>query len=291
LGGIAAHELGQPVVVVASRVRIEEKLIARALELRGVAFRYVDDRRLTMCLGQPGPCWGVVLNRGLSATRRLLVSRMCEAWRVPVVNSVQVVQTCDDKVATSLALAGAGLPIPPTTVGLSPEAGLEAIEAVGYPAVVKPVNGSWGRMLAKVNDRDAAEAVLAHRRALPSPLHGIVYAQRFIRTPERDIRAIVVGTRMIGAIYRCRPHWITNTAASAEPRPCPVTPALEELCLRAAGAVGGGAVGIDLLENADGQLLVSEVNSAMEFHGFVQATGADVAGALVEYALELARAP
>jgi [lysine-biosynthesis-protein LysW]--L-2-aminoadipate ligase len=279
-----------PIAVVASTVRTEEKLIFRALEARRVPYVHVDDRRLAVRLGDRGPAWSAALNRALSATRRLEVSRLCEAWGVPVVNASRVVATCDDKLATALALAGAGLPIPPTAVALSPDAGLAAIEELGYPAVLKPINGSWGRLVSKLNDRDAAEAVLAHRRALPSPQQGILYAQSFVSTPGRDVRAIVVGGRVLGAIHRCSEHWIANTARRAEPRPCPVTPELEELCLRVAEAVGGGAVAIDMLESGSGALLVNEVNSAMEFHGFVEATGADVAGCLVEHARALAGA-
>src|SRR5213078_3778624 len=159
----------RPVVaVLASQVRLEEKQIFRALEARGCPHVHVDDRRLVACLDGGRPGWDVALNRAISATRRLQASRLCEAWGVPVVNPSRVVATCDDKLATSLALRCCGLPIPPTAVALSPEAGREAIEAVGYPAVVKPINGSWGRLLAKLNDRDAADAVLEHRRALPS---------------------------------------------------------------------------------------------------------------------------
>ncbi|HEY7200955.1 MAG TPA: lysine biosynthesis protein LysX [Candidatus Dormibacteraeota bacterium] len=277
------------VAVLASHVRLEEKLIFRALEARGCPLVHVNDRRLSVCLDGARPEWDVALNRALSATRRLEVSRLCEAWGVPVVNTSQVVATCDDKLATSLALLRRDVPIPPTAVALSPDGGRQAIEAVGYPAVVKPINGSWGRMLAKLNDPDAAEAVLHHRRALPSPAQGIVYAQRFVDKPGRDVRAVVIGDRVVAAMHRRSEHWVSNTALDAEPVACPITPRLEELSLRAAAAVGGGALAVDLLETAGGELLVNEVNSSMEFHGLVRATGADVAGRLVAHCLEVAR--
>lgn len=282
---------GRPptVAVLASRVRMEEKLIFRALDARGCPYVHVDDRRLATCVGGPRPGWEAALNRALSATRRLEASRLCEAWGVPVVNPSHVVATCDDKLATSLALAGRGLPIPPTAIALSPDAGRDAIEAVGYPAVVKPINGSWGRLVSRVNDGDAAEAVLEHRRALPSPAQGVVYAQRFVDKPGRDIRAIVIGERVVAAVHRSSSHWVTNTALAAGTTPLAVTPPLEDLCLRSAAAVGGGAVAVDLLESPDAGLLVNEVNSSMEFHGLWEATGADVAGCLVAHALEVAR--
>lgn len=281
---------GPLVAVLASRVRLEERLLLGELERRGVRHVHVDDRRLAVRLDGERPPWDVALNRSISATRRLHVSRLCEAWGIPVVNPSRVVATCDDKLATSLALRSCGLPIPVTAVALSPEAGREAVEAVGYPAVLKPVNGSWGRLLARLNDADAAEGVLAHRAALPSPQQAIVFVQRFVETPGRDVRAVVVGDRVVAAAYRCAGHWVTSTARGADTRPCPVTAELEELCLRAAAAVGGGALAIDLLEAPDGRLLVNELNSSMEFHGLLQATGADVAGSLVAHALALARA-
>jgi len=279
------------VALLASRVRVEERWLLAALERRRVAFVHLDDRALSARIGseRERPNWDVVLNRSISATRRAAVSRLCEAWDIPVVNSSGVVTTCDDKLATTLALDRAGVPVPPTAVALAPDGGLDAIESVGYPAVLKPVNGSWGRLVSKLNDRDAAEAVLAHRRALSSPPHGIVYAQQFVATSGRDIRAIVVGEDVVGAVYRSSRHWVRNTAQCGEATACPLTPQLEEICLRAAAAVGGGALAIDLLESDQDGLSVSEVNSGMEFAGFSRATGVDVAAILVDFALMRAR--
>jgi [lysine-biosynthesis-protein LysW]--L-2-aminoadipate ligase len=277
------------VAVVASRVRVEERRLFAALERRRVVFAHLDDRALSARIGlaQERPSWDVVLNRSISASRRAALSRLYEAWGIPVVNSSDVVTTCDDKLATTLVLGRAGVPVPPTAVALAPDGGLDAIESIGYPVVLKPVNGSWGRLVSKLNDRDAAEAVLAHRRALSSPAHGIVYAQRFV--DGRDVRAIVVGDAVVGAVHRRSRHWVRNTAQSGEATACPVTPQLEEICLRAAAAVGGGALAIDLLESDQDGLWVSEVNSGMEFSGFSRATGVDVAAILVDFALAQAR--
>jgi [lysine-biosynthesis-protein LysW]--L-2-aminoadipate ligase len=274
------------VALVASHVRYEEREIIAALERREVRYEHVDDRRLIFRLDEPPPSYQVVLNRCISQTRRLHVSRLFEAGGVPVVSSSHAIATCDDRVAMHLALAGAGLPLPPTAVALAAEHGVEAIEAVGYPAVVKPVGGSWGRLVAKVSERDAAEAVVEHRAALRSPQHGIVYAQAYVDKPGRDIRALVIGDRVPAAMYRRSEHWVTNVARGAEVEPCPVSPELRELALRAAASVGGGAVTIDLLETRDGELLVNEVNSLIEFRGLAAATGVDVGGEIVDHALD-----
>ena len=122
--------------------------------------------------------------------------------------------------------------------------------------MLKPVVGSWGRLLARINDRDAAEAVLEHKETLGSYQHSIFYIQEYIAKPGRDIRAFVVGDGVVGeeticAIYRASAHWITNTARGGQASNCPVTPELDALCRRAAAAVGGGVLAIDVLEDPD----------------------------------------
>jgi [lysine-biosynthesis-protein LysW]---L-2-aminoadipate ligase len=159
----------------------------------------------------------------MSNTRSVYAARLFEARGVLVCNSSQVIETCGDKLLTSLALMQAGLPTPRTAVALTPEAALEALEQIGYPAVLKPVSGSWGRLLAKVNDRDAAEAVLEHKQVLGSPQHSVIYIQEYIDKPSRDIRTIVIGKQVLCAIYRHAQHWITNTARGATTTPCEIS--------------------------------------------------------------------
>jgi [lysine-biosynthesis-protein LysW]---L-2-aminoadipate ligase len=276
------------VAMVASRVRAEERLLIECLERRHVLWVQLDERRLVFDLAAAGSTYSVVINRTISQTRRLHISRLLEAQGTPVVNGSAVIATCDDKVATTLALRRRGVPTPRTLVAFSAEGGLEAVGRAGYPAVIKPVAGSWGRLLAKLNDRDAAEAVLEHKEALGSPQHAVVYVQEFVEKPGRDIRVIVIGDAAVAAMYRVSNHWVTNTARRADVRPCPLTPELDELSLQASRAVGGGAIAVDLLETAGGDLLVNEVNSAMEFRGIVEATGVDVAEHLVDHALQVA---
>jgi [lysine-biosynthesis-protein LysW]--L-2-aminoadipate ligase len=278
-----------PVAVVASRVRMEEKLILTSLERRGVPYVQLDERDISMALEENGaPPYSALLNRSISNTRSLYVAHLFEARGVPVVNRSAVVETCGDKILTSLALVKAGIPSPRTTVALTPDAALAALEEFGYPAVLKPATGSWGRLLAKVNDREAAEAVLEHKEMLGSPAHHVIYIQEFIHKPGRDLRVNVMGDRVVNAIYRFAEHWITNTHRGAVAKPCELTPELVDLSLKAAQAVGGGALAVDLLERPDGSLVVTEINHTMEFYRTVMATGVDVADALVQYVLEVA---
>jgi [lysine-biosynthesis-protein LysW]--L-2-aminoadipate ligase len=171
----------------------------------------------------------------------------------------------------------------------TPEAALEAIEAFGYPVVLKPVVGSWGRLLAKINDRDAAEAVLEHKATLGSVQHSVFYIQEYIEKPGRDIRAIVIGDKVLTAMYRMSEHWITNTARGGEGELCPITPEIEDLCLRAAKAVGGGVLAVDLVEHPEKGLVVNEINHTMEFHTMQPVSGIDIAGEIVEYTMSVAR--
>src|SRR5690606_6765043 len=180
--------------------------------------------------------------------------------------------------------ARAGVPQPRALAAFTEETSVAAIEDLGYPAVLKPVTGSWGRLLARITDRDAAEAVLEHRFTLGDWTQHTVYAQQFVEKQGRDIRAFVVGDRTICAIYRASPHWITNTARGGVASNCPVTDELNELCVRAAHAVGGGVLALDVFETPDG-LAVNEINHTMEFRNSGAPTGGDIAAAVAEYAL------
>ncbi len=281
--------------VIFGRLRVEEKMLLAALDARAVKYELLDDRQLAFHIagGQDRNRAGwdrfdVVLERCLSHSRALTSLRILEAWGLKTVNRSHVVDVCGDKILTTAALTQAGVPSPRTAVAFTPESTLEAIEEMGYPAVLKPAVGSWGRLLSKVNDREAAEAVIEHKEVLGTYQHKIYYVQEYIEKPMRDIRAFVVGDETICAIYRDSPHWITNTARGGVSSNCPVTPDLNRVCVDAAKAVGGGVVAVDVLEDPERGLLVNEVNHTMEFRNSVKPTGVDIPGCIVDFALETA---
>ncbi len=279
------------VAVLYTRVRVEEKWIFQALERKGVPYERVHDGSAWMLLDDPS-YWrqfDVVLARNLSYVRGLTMARVLESWGIPVVNASWVAAICGDKLATSAMLARAGIPQPRTAVAFTPQAALEAMERIGYPVVLKPIIGSWGRLVAKINDRDAAEAVLEHKATLGSFHHNVFYIQEYVPKPGRDIRAFVIGDRTVCAIYRRSQHWITNTARGGQGEVCPVTPELHDLAVRAAQAVGGGVLAIDLLEHPERGLMVNEINHTMEFHTTVPLTGVDIPGMIVDYVLQVGR--
>ena len=271
--------------IICSRIRVEEKLLFAAFERRGVQFERIDDGETIWDLEDRGRPFDVVLERSISFGRSLYTLKLLGDRGVRCVNRYEVVATCGDKLLTSAALARSGVAQPRALTAFTPEAALRAIETLGYPVVLKPVIGSWGRLVSRVNDRDAAEALLEHLEVLGSWQQHIFYIQEHVDKPGRDIRAFVVGDEPICAIYRTSQHWITNTARGGQASNCPVDGPVGDLALRAAQAVGGGVVAVDLLETADGRLLVNEVNHTMEFRNSIDTTGVDIPGRIVDYVL------
>ena len=265
-------------------------MLLAALRERRVGHERIDTRTITFELGdQALGEYDVVLVRALSHSRAYYLSHWLGSLGIPCVNSHDVIATCGDKLMTSAALRKAEIPVPRVAVAFTPDAAIEAIEELGYPVVLKPLFGSWGRLLARVNDRDAAEALLEHKATLGGYLHNVFYIQEYVDKPARDIRSMVVGDEVIYAIYRQSAHWITNTARGGDAVPCPLTPDVVDLSLQAARAVGGGILAVDLLETAEGQLLVNEVNHTPEFHGAAAVVDVDIAGKMVDYVLHQAK--
>jgi [lysine-biosynthesis-protein LysW]--L-2-aminoadipate ligase len=279
--------------ILTSRIRVEEKLLIDALRRRDIAFDIIDDGELLFDLHHPDERWqqyDAVLCRSLSQSRGLAVLFVLENWGIRVFNSAAVTATCNDKLLTTLALIRANIPTPRTLLAFEPEVTVRGMEQLGYPVVLKPLAGSWGRLLARINDRDAAEAVLEHQETLGSYQHHIHYVQEYIAKPQRDIRAFVVGDHTICAIYRTSQHWVTNTARGAVASNCPITPELDSLCVRAAQAVGGGILAIDVLEDPERGLLVNEINATMEFRNSIAPTGVDIPNAMLDYIFSHVRA-
>ncbi|HML39477.1 MAG TPA: lysine biosynthesis protein LysX [Bellilinea sp.] len=276
--------------VLYSRVRVEEKMIFEALEARGVDYDRIDDRQTIFDISRPGEWlkYDAILERSMSFARGLYALQILNSWGIPTVNRASVAAACGDKLVTTSILNRAGIAQPRSLVAFTPESALDAIETLGYPVVIKPAVGSWGRLLAKINDRDAAEAVLEHKSTLGSYQHSIFYIQEFIEKPGRDIRIAVLDNEPKCAIYRSSSHWITNTARGGDGEVCPITPELGELCVRASKAVGGGVLAIDVLEDPHRGYLVNEINHTMEFHSLAPTTGVDVGGLIVDYTLETA---
>jgi [lysine-biosynthesis-protein LysW]---L-2-aminoadipate ligase len=274
----------RPLVLVASRIRWEEKQILEALERARAPFVTLDPRTMRVSLDDPPP-WPLALDREIAYTRALYAALALEAHGVRLVNTAAAIAVCGDKWRTAVALREAGLPTPRRLLALTPDAARLAAEELGYPVVIKPTNGSWGRRVALVRDPDAADGVLDYCAALPAPQARVLCVEEPIEKPGRDIRVLVVGDEPLGAVDRVADGWRTNVAIGAEARPRRLDDALAALALGAARATGAEVAGVDVLEGPDGEPYVLEVNGVVEFRGFAGALDVDVAGAIVGHAL------
>lgn len=276
--------------LVHGRVRQEEKLLIDAANRRDVPIVAQHDDSLV--LDSDGLVGDVILSRSVSATRGHYVQLAAAAAGRPCVNRAAVAATCADKAATSFRLRAARVPTPETLVAFTPDAMLDALDRMGYPAVVKPVQGSWARGIHRVRDRAEAEQLFELRGMLASPAQHILYAQSYVDKsgPDGhvDLRAFVVGDETIACIERRSPHWITNTARGATTSAGAVDEGLHDLCQRAADAVGGGVLAIDLMDTPDG-LVVHEINHSMEFRNSIEPTGIDIPGRIIDHCVSEAR--
>ncbi|MBL8964909.1 MAG: lysine biosynthesis protein LysX [Phycisphaeraceae bacterium] len=273
------------IAVLVSRLRVEEKLLVDRLLARGIDHELIDVRQVVFDLDDPSPWkrFDAALVRCIGQSESLSAARALELFGVPCVNGSRTIEICGDKSVTSMRLAAGGVPCPRTLIATDPASALAAIERVGYPAVLKPAVGSWGRLLARVNDRDAAEAIVEHKSTLGGVAHSVFYIQEHIDKPGRDLRVFVVGGRAVAAIARASEHWITNTARGGRATAVEITPGIAGICERASAAVGGGVLAIDLLEDPRRGLLVGEVNHTMEFRNSIDPTGVDIPGLVIEH--------
>ncbi|MBK7404105.1 MAG: lysine biosynthesis protein LysX [Phycisphaerales bacterium] len=279
------------IALLTTRIRTEERLLLESFEARGVHPEVIDLRAQVFVPGSPGRWTGfdLAVDRSVSATAGQNAVRILDAFGVRCVNPSAAIDTCSDKLRTTLALELAGVPTPRVRVAFDQESALAAVEELGYPAVLKPTIGSWGRLLARVNDRDAAEAVIEHKLTLGSFPHHVLYVQEYVEKPMRDIRVFVVGGEPVAAITRESQHWVTNTARGGRASGLAIGPEMADLCRRAAASVGGDVVAIDLLECPRRGLLVNELNHSMEFRNSIETSGVDIPGLVADYCLRVVR--
>jgi [lysine-biosynthesis-protein LysW]---L-2-aminoadipate ligase len=270
-----------------TRLRVEEKLLLKEFEaFPDVEVVRIPDGDQFFDITQKPAEVDVLFQRSISNSRGVYISRIFEAHGIPVVNSTQVADRCGDKYVTSQLLFQNDVPSPRVLMAFDKVSALDAIEAIGYPCVLKPVVGSWGRLLAKVENHQSAVSIVEHKMALGIN-HQIFYIQEYIHKPGRDIRAFMIGDTLIGAIYRSSENWITNTARGGEASNCPITDEMVDICQRASKAIGSGMLALDLFETDDG-LTINEINHTMEFRNSITTTGVNIPAKMVEYVISQA---
>lgn len=275
------------ILMIHSTIRGDEKLLIKEAEKRDIGLEVADIRKLVLDPREYEDGYDVVLERSLSTTLGTHATFFFESMGIPVINPSEVARICENKFATSLTLWEKGISTIPFAMAFTEEQATEAIERLGgFPVVIKPPSGSWGRLLAKVNDRDALEAIIEQKLILGSPSHKAFYIQKYIEKEGRDIRVTMAGENVICAIYRESEHWITNTARGAKAKALEVDSNLRDICLKTSEAVGGGVLGVDVLETKDGYM-INEVNHTTEFKNVQKVTGENVAGAILDYCLKV----
>lgn len=270
-------------------IRLDEKLLLDATRKSKIEAEFIDVREQIFNPLHNQFDDDVVLERCISTVKGTHAIEFFESIGIPTVNALAVAQMCENKFATSLALVKNEVPTPAFSLVFDELQAKEAIQNMGgYPVVLKPISGSWGRMVARVNDDFALEALIEQKTTLGGPHHHALYLQQYIEKPGRDIRIIVIDDQAVAAIYRKSEHWVTNTTRGAQPIACPISKELASIAKKAAKAVGGGVLGIDIFETNEGYT-VNEVNHTMEFKNVQNVTGVDVAGKIISYCKKQAK--
>ena len=279
----------QKICIVFDRLRTEEKLLQKNAEQLGYETSMVDAKITSFDTDSKPENFefgDVVLERCVSYYRGLHFTACLEFMDIPVINKFDVANTCGNKMITSMLLKKNNIPTPKTYFSFSAETALDNFEKVGYPLVIKPIIGSWGRSVMPIKDKDTAEAVIENRQVTDGPQDRIYYLQEMIDRPPRDIRVITVGDQAISAMYRkSSGGFKTNIALGADPELCEITKEMEDLCEKTSKAVGGGILGIDLMEDKEKGLVVHEVNNTVEFKGLVKVSEKNIPKEMIDYAV------
>lgn len=268
-------------------IRWEEKALLSAAKKMGINVEMVDCKNLFVSLDKTKEKFETVIQRCVSYYRSLHSTAALEGKGVNVINSLNTSIFAGNKLFTHMLLQKYGVPTPFSAVAFSEEAALETLESRGYPMVLKPTVGSWGRMIALLKDRDSAEGIMESRERM-YPIYQVYYLEEFVQRPPRDIRAIMVGDRVVAAIYRYSgdDQWKTNMALGGKAEECKVTKEMEDICIKAKNAVQGQIVGVDLMESKEKGLVVHEVNNTTEYKNTVRVTGVDIPALMIDYALK-----
>jgi [lysine-biosynthesis-protein LysW]--L-2-aminoadipate ligase len=276
-----------------SRIRKDEKLLLGELRERDHDVTKIDIRKQQFSLDEPPAAFDevdILVDRCLATSRSIYATQFADAYGIPVVNSAETAEICSNKVKNSLALEQAGVPTPATDVAFTKDAALEIVEDFGYPCVLKPVIGSWGRLMAKIDTRSAAEAIFEHKETLGHYEHKVFYIQEFVDKPGRDIRVVALDGEPLAAMTRSSEHWLTNAAKGADTDTFELDEEARDLVARASEAVGGGLLGVDLMEvgvdSADEDpagYTVHEVNHNVEFKALDSVTDVDVPARVVDW--------
>jgi [lysine-biosynthesis-protein LysW]--L-2-aminoadipate ligase len=280
------------ICIIYDKLRFEEKKIYNDIQQKGFDATLIDGKSLifdTESSKSDSRFGDIILQRVISYNRGLHLTYCLEQIGLPVVNSFSVSEICGNKLITSLILKKNNVPTPKTTFAFSTESARECMKKLGYPLVVKPIIGSWGRGVYQIKDQSMAEMMLDSRQENDNSFSRIYYFQELIDRPSRDIRCIVIGDQIVASVFRysSENEWRTNVAVGGRTEVAPLTSELKEIVLKASNAVGGGILGVDLMEDKERGYLVHEVNNTVEFRGASAVCKSDIAGAMTDYLVKM----
>jgi [lysine-biosynthesis-protein LysW]--L-2-aminoadipate ligase len=280
--------------IIYDKVRFEEKALYDKVVKRGLKARMVDAKSITISTDADRKDFelgDIILQRSISYFRGLYLTACLEFLGYNVVNEFKVGEICGNKLMTSLVLARSKVPTPNTHFAFSSESARDVMKRGVYPLVAKPIVGSWGRRVFRLRDYEAANMIIEVSEEDDNPLSRIYYLQEMIKRPPRDVRCIVVGERIVAAIYRYSAdgEWRTNVAKGGKAEVAPIPNELEDIVLKAARAVGGGILGVDLMEDETRGYVVHEINNTVEFRGASSVAETDIAGQIIDYCVEAAK--
>jgi len=278
------------VTILYDTIRWEEKALLEAGKKNNINIQMVNCKKLALNLEKKPEDYGIVIQRCVSYYRNLHSTAALEGLGVKVINCLNTGIFAGNKLFTHMLLKKFGVPTPDATVAFSKEAALQTLEAQGFPRVIKPTVGSWGRLISKLNDKESAEGIIESRENM-YPIYQIHYLEEFVKRPPRDIRAIMVGDKIVAAIYRTsgNGNWKTNMSLGGIAEPCKVTPEMEEMCIKAKNAVQGDIVGVDLMESDKKGLVVHEVNNTTEYKNTVRVCKVDIPSLMLDYAINVGK--
>ena len=275
------------VTILYDTIRWEEKALLEAGRKKNINIQMVDCKNLALDLEKKPEDYGPVIQRCVSYYRNLHSTAALEGMGVNVINCLNTGIFAGNKLFTHMLLKKYGVPTPYAAVAFSKDAAIEHLETHGYPKVIKPTVGSWGRLISKLNDKDSAEGIIESRESM-YPIYQVHYLEEFVNRPPRDIRAIMVGDKIVAAIYRNsgNGNWKTNMALGGTAEECKVTSEMEEMCIKAKNAVQGDIVGVDLMESNERGLVVHEVNNTTEYKNTVRVCGVDIPSLMIDYVIK-----
>lgn len=278
-------------LILYDQLRWEEKSLIEYTKKRGIDAVPLNCREITVDLNKKNDYENkTILQRCTSYFNNLHSTAAIEGLGGRVINSLHTAIFCGNKLFTHMELLNSGIQTPLAFCAFSESSALSSLNKYGYPKIIKPVIGSWGRLIALLKDKESAEGIIEGRQHM-YPLYHIYYFEEMVNRPPRDIRAIVIGEQVVAAIYRysAPSEWKTNMALGGRAESCKVTQELEEVCLKASRSVNGQIVGVDLMESDEKGFTVHEVNNTTEFKNTVRVTGVDIPSLMVEYILHLDR--